>query len=90
MTDEPTTQGPYYPNPTVEQLLDFEEAHPQLTGKTEQIRIAFGVSPTRYYVLLNRAIDDPASVTHNPITTHRLQRQREDRRARRDSRSTNH
>jgi hypothetical protein len=55
--------------PTVEQLLDFETAHPVYRGAKETlIRDQLRITPARYYQLLHRAADTEAGMNHNPIT----------------------
>lgn len=65
--------------PTPTEILAFEATGPSELTKAEQIRNRWGISIVRYYQLLNAAIDDPHSVTIDPITTRRLIRQREQR-----------
>ncbi|MBA0053898.1 DUF3263 domain-containing protein [Streptomyces sp. AJS327] len=47
------------------------------------IRERLGMSPARYFQLLNALLDDPAALEHAPMTVHRLRRLRAERRARR-------
>ncbi|MFE1770318.1 DUF3263 domain-containing protein [Streptomyces sp. NPDC059008] len=51
--------------------------------KERAIRERLGMSPTRYYQLLNALLDDPRALAHDPVTVNRLRRVREARRARR-------
>ncbi|MGW7576718.1 DUF3263 domain-containing protein [Streptomyces sp. NPDC054765] len=51
--------------------------------KERAIREQLGISPTRYYQLLNALLDDPRAVAHDPVTVNRLRRVRDARRARR-------
>lgn len=51
--------------------------------KERAIRERLGLSPTRYYQLLNALLDDPRALAHDPVTINRLRRIREERRARR-------
>ncbi|MBL1091935.1 DUF3263 domain-containing protein [Streptomyces sp. NPDC001739] len=51
--------------------------------KERAIRERLGLSPTRYYQLLNALLDDPRALAHDPVTVNRLRRIREARRARR-------
>ncbi|BDM72881.1 hypothetical protein HEK616_63680 [Streptomyces nigrescens] len=51
--------------------------------KERAIRERLGLSPTRYYQLLNALLDDPRALAHDPVTINRLRRIREARRARR-------
>jgi hypothetical protein len=53
-------------------------------GRKERlIREQLGMSPTRYYQLLNALLDDERALRHDPVTVNRLRAQRENRRARR-------
>ncbi|WP_438486486.1 DUF3263 domain-containing protein [Streptomyces sp. S186] len=52
-------------------------------AKERAIREQLGISPTRYYQLLNALLDDPRALAHDPVTVNRLRRVREARRARR-------
>lgn len=55
--------------PTVEELLDFEAAHPKHTGvKAAAIERRFGISPARYYVLLGRAARSLEGMRYDAIT----------------------
>jgi Protein of unknown function (DUF3263) len=56
-------------------------------AKEEAIRRQLGLSPTGYYQLLTRLIDDPAALEADPVLVRRLQRQRAARRRRRTSRT---
>ncbi|MDI3418076.1 DUF3263 domain-containing protein [Streptomyces luteolus] len=51
--------------------------------KERAIRERLGISPARYYQLLNALLDDPRALAHDPVTINRLRRVREARRARR-------
>jgi hypothetical protein len=51
--------------------------------KERAIREQLGMSPTRYYQLLNALLDDPRALAHDPVTVNRLRRRREAQRARR-------
>ncbi|MFD8547070.1 DUF3263 domain-containing protein [Streptomyces sp. NPDC059649] len=51
--------------------------------KERAIRERLGLSPTRYYQLLNALLDDPRALAHDPVTVNRLRRMRDARRARR-------
>jgi hypothetical protein len=44
--------------------------------KDQQIRERFGISPARYYQLLNVLIDRPGALARAPLTVKRLQRLR--------------
>ncbi|MGP3999060.1 DUF3263 domain-containing protein [Streptomyces sp. 8N706] len=49
-------------------------------AKERAIRERLGMSPTRYYQLLNALLDDPLALAHDPVTINRLRRVRESRR----------
>ncbi|WP_373311628.1 DUF3263 domain-containing protein [Streptomyces mashuensis] len=51
--------------------------------KERAIREQLGMTPARYYQLLNVLLDDPRALAHDPVTVNRLRRLREARRARR-------
>ena len=75
-------------------ILDFEREWWRYAGAKEQaVKERFDVSPTRYYQLLNRIIDDEAAEAYDPMLVKRLrrlraqrQRQRAARRVRTDAR----
>ncbi len=68
-------------------ILDFEREWWKYAGAKEQaIRERFDVSPTRYYQLLNRIIDDEAAVSHDPMLVKRLRRLRSQRQRQRAER----
>ena len=52
-------------------------------AKERVIRERLGISPTRYYQLLNALLDDPRALAHDPVTVNRLRRVRDARRSRR-------
>jgi hypothetical protein len=59
------------------QVLAFERQWWRHAGAKEQaIRDTFGLSPTRYYQLLNRLLDEPAALAHDPLLVSRLRRLR--------------
>lgn len=65
-------------------ILDFERESWKLTPPKERaIRERFGFSAARYHQLLNRAIDLPEALAHDPMLVRRLRRIREVRRRRR-------
>ncbi|MEU2112200.1 DUF3263 domain-containing protein [Streptomyces sp. NPDC087659] len=65
-------------------VLAFERASWSGPGAKERaIREDLGISPTRYYQLLNALLDDPRALAHDPVTVNRLRRVREAQRARR-------
>ncbi|MCS0636004.1 DUF3263 domain-containing protein [Streptomyces sp. LP05-1] len=52
-------------------------------AKERAVREELGLSPVRYYQLLNALLNDPAALEHDPVTVNRLRRlraSREDRR----------
>ncbi|MFF3845902.1 DUF3263 domain-containing protein [Streptomyces sp. NPDC002328] len=49
-------------------------------AKERAIREELGLSPVRYYQLLNALLDDPRALAHDPVTVNRLRRVREARR----------
>jgi hypothetical protein len=58
-------------------ILDFEREWWKYAGAKEQaVRERFDVSPTRYYQLLNRVIDDEAALSYDPMLVKRLRRLR--------------
>jgi hypothetical protein len=68
-------------------ILDFEREWWKYAGAKEQaIKERFDVSPTRYYQLLNRIIDDEAAVAHDPMLVKRLRRLRSQRQRQRAAR----
>ncbi|GAA3478388.1 DUF3263 domain-containing protein [Streptomyces yanii] len=52
-------------------------------AKEREIRECLGISPTRYYQLLNALLDDRRALEEDPVTVNRLRRIREARRGRR-------
>ncbi|MFP1626292.1 DUF3263 domain-containing protein [Streptomyces sp. NPDC002867] len=52
-------------------------------AKERAIREQLGMSPVRYYQLLNALLDDPRALAHDPVTVNRLRRVRDARRSRR-------
>ncbi|GLF97126.1 DUF3263 domain-containing protein [Streptomyces yaizuensis] len=52
-------------------------------AKERAVRERLGISPVRYYQLLNALLDDPRALAHDPVTVNRLRRVRDERRARR-------
>ena len=66
------------------QILDFErESWKLAVPKERAIRERFGFSAARYHQLLNRLIDRPEALMHDPMLVRRLRRVREVRRRRR-------
>ena len=68
-------------------ILDFERNWRKVSMRKEiAVRGRFGISPARYYQLLNRLIDQPEALEHDPMLVQRLRRLRETRRRRRFAR----
>lgn len=69
-------------------VLAFERAWEGSTGaKVGAIRSQLGLSSTRYYQLLHRALENPSSLAEDPMLVRRLQRLRAARTASRAARS---
>ncbi|GAA4777115.1 DUF3263 domain-containing protein [Streptomyces sp. C10-9-1] len=81
MTEEPQSTG----LPAREQsVLAMERRTWSGPGAKERaIREQLGISPVRYYQLLNALLDDPRALVHDPVTVNRLRRVRDARRSRR-------
>lgn len=59
------------------EILAFERRWWRHAGAKEQaIRDTFGLSATGYYQLLNRLLDEPEALAHDPVLVHRLRRLR--------------
>jgi Protein of unknown function (DUF3263) len=72
---------------TWQDILDFERARPgSAIPKQLAVRARFGLSPARYYQLLNRLIDRPEALTYDPMLVQRLRRLRDAKRATRFAR----
>lgn len=68
-------------------ILDFEREWWKYAGAKEQaVREHFDVSPTRYYQLLNRILDDEAALAYDPMLVKRLRRLRAQRQRQRAAR----
>lgn len=66
------------------EILDFERAWWRTpTAKSVAVRERFGLSPTRYYQVLNRILDHPEALEYDPMLVQRLRRLREARRRKR-------
>ncbi|WP_373304414.1 DUF3263 domain-containing protein [Streptomyces anandii] len=52
-------------------------------AKERAIREELGLSPVRYYQLLNALLDDTRALAHDPVTVNRLRRVRNSRRSER-------
>ncbi len=69
------------------QILTFEREWWKHAGnKEEAVREHFDLSPTRYYQLLNRIIDDEVALAHDPMLVKRLRRLRAQRQRQRAAR----
>jgi len=63
-----------------QQILAFERQWWKHAGAKEQaIRDGFGLSPTRYYQLLNGLLDNPAAMAYDAALVARLRRLRSTR-----------
>ncbi|WP_432122375.1 DUF3263 domain-containing protein [Streptomyces sp. S1] len=86
-TREGSGGGPGGPAALTEQeqaLLAVERrSWPGPGAKERAVREGLGLSPTRYYQLLNALLDDPRALAHDPVTVNRLRRIREERQRRR-------
>ncbi len=72
-------------------ILEFERQWWRYAGAKEQaIREMFDMSSTRYYQVLNTIIDNPQSLTVDPMLVKRLQRLRSSRQRARAARSLGH
>jgi hypothetical protein len=68
-------------------MLDFERGWWQRAGsKDRHIRSEMGLSPARYYQLLNDLIDSPEALRYDPMLVRRLRRLRTARRRQRFAR----
>ncbi|MGW0465864.1 DUF3263 domain-containing protein [Streptomyces sp. NPDC003027] len=52
-------------------------------AKERAVRERLGLSPVRYYQLLNALLDDPRALAHDPVTVNRLRRVRAEKEQRR-------
>jgi hypothetical protein len=69
------------------EILTFEREWWKHAGnKEEAIKEHFDLSPTRYYQLLNRVIDDEVALAHDPMLVKRLRRLRAQRQRQRAER----
>ncbi|MEV5263443.1 DUF3263 domain-containing protein [Streptomyces anulatus] len=65
-------------------LLALERrSHAGPGAKERAIREELGISPVRYYQLLNALIDDERALREDPVTVNRLRRVRDAKRGRR-------
>lgn len=70
-------------------ILDLERGWWKYAGaKDAAIRDRFGMTPTRYYQVLNWIIDQPEAVAFDPMTVRRLVRLRDQRRSARAGRES--
>lgn len=64
-------------------MLQLETTYPRHTNvKDRAIRAALDITSTRYYQLLNQAIDTREALEADPVTIRRLRRIRDERRRR--------
>lgn len=62
-------------------ILDFERGWWSEPGpKEDAIRARFGLSPTRYYRILNSLLESPDAEAYDPLVVRRLRRDRQERR----------
>lgn len=67
-------------SPREQELLAFERQWWKYAGaKEEAIRQQFGMSPTRYYQVLNAVVDRPEALAADPMLVKRLRRLRASR-----------
>lgn len=81
---EPVTTDP--PELSDQDLAVLDLARRQWAGpgaRDRAIRERLGISPTRYFQLLNALLDDPRALAHDPLTVNRLRRTRDARRGHR-------
>ncbi|GGR14091.1 DUF3263 domain-containing protein [Streptomyces netropsis] len=90
-SEEPTPDDGAEPAPHSGGLSDRDRAvlalerrtWPGPGAKERAVREQLGITPTRYYQLLNALLDDPRALAHDPVTVNRLRRVRDARRERR-------
>jgi hypothetical protein len=74
-------------DPRSREILDFEREWWKYAGAKEQaVKEHFDLSPTRYYQLLNRIIDDEQALAYDPMLVKRLRRMRSARQRQRAQR----
>jgi len=61
-------------------MLDIERKFWRTAGAKEDVIREHGLTPTRYYQLLNQLLDDQAVMAADPVTVKRLLRLRTGRR----------
>lgn len=82
-TQQPATELPEQ----YRQVLEFERQWWKYAGAKETaIADQFGLTATRYYQVLNTAIEHPAALAHDPLLVRRLQRLRAARARQRSAR----
>lgn len=70
-----------------QEILAFEHRWWKHAGTKETaIRDLFGISATSYYQALNRLLDNPAALEHEPLLVKRLRRERDRRMRERSAR----
>ncbi|WSU46701.1 DUF3263 domain-containing protein [Streptomyces sp. NBC_01089] len=79
----PGDPGPALPERDRAVLALERRSWPGTGAKERAIREQLGISPVRYYQLLNALLDDEAALAHDPVTVNRLRRVRAARRERR-------
>ena len=85
--NEPLTGDDRAPDTSWQDILAFERAWPTAgPAKDRAIRARFRLSPARYHQRLNRLIDEPDALRHDPMLVRRLRRLRDTRRVRRQVR----
>ena len=63
-----------------QQILALEKRFFRTAGAKDEAIKALGLTPMRYYQLLNRLLDDPAALAADPLLVKRLTRVRTNRR----------
>lgn len=58
-------------------ILELERQFFRTAGAKEEAIRGLGLSPVRYYQLLNRLLATTAALAHDPVTVKRLRRIRE-------------
>lgn len=67
-------------------ILDLEFRDVPRGSKEDEIRRTFGISPARYYQLVNGLLDHPEAIAYWPVEMGRLRRLRDSRTAQRNAR----
>ena len=69
-------------------IIAFESTWTRHSGEKEgSIRARFGIGPSRYYQLLNAALNHPLALEQDPVNVHRLRKLRDERAHARSARS---